>query len=39
LALPFVSVIIGSLILNQLGDNRIEKWKKEHPNDPRSKYL
>ena len=39
IALPFIAVIIGFFILNQLADDRIKKWKQEHPNDPRSKYL
>lgn len=38
----FVCIIIalfGGQIVSDKDANRIEKWKQEHPNDPRNKYL
>jgi predicted RNA-binding Zn-ribbon protein involved in translation (DUF1610 family) len=39
LALVICVFIIGMIITNTLEHNRIEKWKEEHPNDPRKNYL
>lgn len=30
---------IGQAIIQDLGRKKVERWKQEHPNDPRSKYL
>ena len=32
---PFIAIAIGFIV----GESRLKKWKQEHPNDPRRKYL
>lgn len=42
LAIIGVSILlwgIAAMICGAIGDSKIRKWKLEHPNDPRSKYL
>ncbi len=40
LAIGWISVgVIGQCIISLLENQRVKKWKQEHPNDPRSKYL
>ena len=34
-----ISFIISRFLYNSIKKSRIEKWKMEHPNDPRNKYL
>lgn len=31
--------VIAAIICDSIGNKKIRKWKEEHPNDPRSKYL
>jgi RNA polymerase subunit RPABC4/transcription elongation factor Spt4 len=31
--------LIAAIICDSIGNKKIRKWKEEHPNDPRSKYL
>ena len=42
LAIIGVSILlwgVAAMICGSIGDDKIRKWKQEHPNDPRSKYL
>lgn len=39
LILWFIFAFFLASYLSSLQDKRIERWKKEHPHDPRSKYL
>ena len=34
-----ISFLISRFLYNSIKKSRIEKWKMEHPNDPRNKYL
>lgn len=42
LAIIGVSILlwgVAAMVCGSIGDDKIRKWKQEHPNDPRSKYL
>lgn len=39
LALTYGCPYLSSTICEIIKDRKIQKWKQEHPNDPRSKYL